>query len=132
MSADVRTAFLQACKNAEPAKAAYLTLYVDRPFYGGPEEGGWWGADTEVVAHQRFESEEVAYRAREEVLELAKQLSENSRDAFNRRCAIETEWLEARGLDDSFLPEVDGEDRYWVAVEEQLGSYAAEGSRHYE
>ena len=128
----IEEAFFAVCDDAEPAQASYVSLYVDLPYYGGPEEGGWWGSDTELVAYRRCSNLIEAQAISERVQELAKQMSKDARDAFNRGCAAQVEWLEARGLDDNFLPEVDGEARYWVAVEDRAGSCVSTGSRHYE
>jgi len=51
---------------------------------------------------------------------------------FGEQCLRETEWLAQRGLDDSFLPEVDGETNYSVLTEESPGSFESRGCRHYE
>jgi hypothetical protein len=42
------------------------------------------------------------------------------------------DWLDARGLESEYLPEVDGEEEYFVVVEENLGSRKSQGCRHYE
>lgn len=39
---------------------AYVSLYAKTPFYGGPEEGGWWGHDVVLVSHQSVSSAEEA------------------------------------------------------------------------
>ena len=127
----IREAFFGVCDKAEPAKARFVSLYAEIPFYGGPEEGGWWGRDVELVASQRCVTDDEAEAIRLAVVKLANELSEDARDAFNRGCAAEMEWLEARGLDADFLPEVDGEESYFVAVEDRAGSLAYQGERHY-
>ena len=128
----MKQAFFEICREAKPAKASYVSLYISMPFYGGPEEGGWWGRDVELVASQRYASEEAAEAAAEAVRGYAAKLSKEAKDQFNAGCASEMEWLEARGLDADFLPEVDGEADYFVAVEDSPGSQASEGSRGYE
>jgi len=127
----IKEAFFETCKNATPARKHYVSLYATVPFYGGPEEGGWWGRDQVLVAYQECDTDEQSKALVEAVEALADKLSKEAKDSFNRQCARECEWLEARGLDDSFLPEVDGEHRYWVAVENRVGEYASEGDRYY-
>ena len=127
----MKQAFFEVCREAKPAKAVYVSLYVSIPYYGGPEEGGWWGRDDELVAYERFESEEAADAAAERVRVLADKLSKEAKDNFNRGCAAECEWLEQRGLDADFLPEVNGEESYSVYVEDRPGRFASEGSRGY-
>jgi hypothetical protein len=127
----MKQAFFEVCREAKPAVSSYVSLYVELPYYGGPEEGGWWGRDVELVAYERFDSEEAAEAALKAVQALADKLSKEAKDSFNRACAAECEWLEARGLDDSFLPEVDGEASYRVYIEGQPGEFASQGSRGY-
>lgn len=38
----------------------YVVLMERVPFYGGPEEGGWWGSDSVVVKYAKFPDEELA------------------------------------------------------------------------
>jgi len=125
-------AFFAVCKDAQPARWHYVSLYAERGYYGGPEEGGWWGSDTELVAYYRCTTAEEAESLKERVQELARSLSANSKRQHGLRCAAECEWLEARGLDADFLPEPDGDCSYWVTTETQPGSCARTGSRHYE
>jgi hypothetical protein len=127
----MKQAFFEVCREAKPAEGVYVSLYVELPFYGGPEEGGWWGRDMELVAYERFDSEEAATAALRAIHVLADKLSKEAKESFNRACAAESEWLEARGLDDSFLPEVNGEASYRVYIEGQPGEFAYEGSRGY-
>ena len=129
---DLAEAFFTVCNEAKPAQGHYVSLYVDVPFYGGPEEGGWWGHDCSLVAYQWCSTEEEVEAKREAVEKLAKEKSEQAKREFGEHCLRQTEWLEARGLDDSFLPEVDGEERYYVVIEDTPGSQESQGCRHYE
>lgn len=128
---DISKAFFDICADATPAKAHYVSLYVSIPFYGGPEEGGWWGRDTELVAYHRVSNDVEAEAICEQVNQLAEQLSKEAHDKFNRACAAECEWLEARGLDADYLPEVDGNESYFVTTESTPGSLVEEGDRCY-
>lgn len=127
----MKEAFFKVCKDAVPAEGSYVSLYIDTPYYGGPEEGGWWGSDTDLVAYYRCASRVEADAVKAKVEELAIQLSADSKAAFGRACRAEVEWLEARGLDADFLPEVDGESRFWVHVESAPGECVSRGDRHY-
>jgi hypothetical protein len=128
----IKEAFFDVCASAKPARSSYVSLYADVPFYGGPEEGGWWGSDTVLVAYYECGNDAEAQAVLDKVQALAEQMSKDAKDSFNQQCARECEWLEARGLDDNFLPEVDGEERYYATTESRPGSQAYEGSRHYE
>jgi hypothetical protein len=127
----MKQAFFEICREAKPAKASYVSLYVSMPFYGGPEEGGWWGRDVALVASQHYASEEAAEAAAEAVRGYAAKLSKGAKDQFHQSCAAECEWLEARGLDADFLPEVDGGADYFVAVEDSPGEGAYQSERGY-
>lgn len=127
-----REAFFSVCAEAKPAKRSYVSLYMRQPFYGGPEEGGWWGSDTELVAFQECSSDVEAEAVSAQVRALASRLSREARGDFNQQCARECAWLEARGLDADFFPEVDGEVSYFVATESRPGTRVSQGMRGYE
>ena len=128
----LRDAFFTACKDATPAASWFVSLYVNNPYYGGPEEGGWWGSDTSLVATQEFSTEADANLAQLHVEKLAEQSTNDAKRSYGEQCLAECEWLDARGLDADFLPEVDGHADYWVTIEERAGSCESQGCRHYE
>jgi hypothetical protein len=101
------------------------------PYYGSPEEDGWWGRNTYVVAFKEYPTEELAQAAAEQVRKLAKELTDRSRCEYGEHCLREMEWLEARGLDVDFLPEPNGPSEYsvWVTNKIPQNNY---GFRHYE
>lgn len=113
----VASAFHAVCKEAASRKEHYVVLWQEAPFYGGPEEGGWWGADQIVEAYEQFPTADAAEAAAEKVRTLAEELSAESKREFGEQCLREMEWLESRGLDADFLPEPDGESRYYVTIE---------------
>ena len=125
-------AFFSVCDDAQPAESHYLSLYVSVPYYGGPEEGGWWGTDTALVAYKHFDTSEAMEAARGKVETLSAELNEQARRDFGEQCLREMAWLDARGLDADYLPEVDGESSYSVVTEDVPGSMVSEGCRHYE
>jgi hypothetical protein len=124
-------AFHEVCDKAEGRRTYYVSLYVEVPFYGGPEEGGWWGTDVALVASEEFRSKSQANLAKKQVERLAKQLSANAKREFGEQCCREMEWLDARNMDPEDLPEVDGEERYFVVVENTLGEHEKTDDRHY-
>jgi len=128
----INEAFFSICRDAKPAVSGYVSLYMNVPYYGGPEEGGWWGSDTVLVAHHHCGNEVEAEAVKIKVEEYARELSDDARKDFGRACLAQCEWLEARGLDSDSLPEVDGEVSYFVVVEEVPGEHASRGCRHYE
>lgn len=79
-----------------------------------------------------FDTRESLEAAQEKVEALAVELTNQARREFGEQCLREMEWLEARGLDADYLPEVDGESRYFVTAEDVPGSMVSQGCRHYE
>jgi hypothetical protein len=128
----IQEAFKAKCKEAKSPSCVFLSLYQEVPFFGGYAEGGWWGHDTILVSYQEFPTEELAEAAKIEVEKLAQELNKESKKSYGEQCLRETAWLEARGLDDSFLPEPDGETTYFVQVENELGRSQRFGNRYYE
>ena len=132
MSDFIKEAFFQVCDKAVPAKQYCVSLYTNVPFHGGPEEGGWWGNDCNLVAYHAYSTEAAAEAA---VAQLEQQVADWNKEAkkdFGRQCQAEMDWLNERGLESSFLPEPDGEVEYFVCVEDQPGSQAYKGNRYYE
>ena len=126
----IKQAFDKICTEQVEPDYWYVSLVELCPYYGGPEEGGWWGTDTHLVAFQQYPSKELAEAASTKIQVLAKELSTNAQRSYGEQCLRETEWLEARGLDDSFLPAPDGPSEYRVYVSEQLPT-ERRGSRQY-
>lgn len=133
MSGTIQLAFDAICKDAKAPTGIYLSLYSARPFYGGPEEGGWWGNDYVLEASQAFSFEEDAEHARADIEKLAEKLSTTARMDFGQQCLDEIEWCEERGLEhETFLREPDGPWRYFVVLEARRGSMEHNDCRHYE
>ena len=129
----LQQAFEEACeKPVYRPSVTYVSLYMSSPFYGGPEEGGWWGRDTEIQSYYRFDTLEEAEHVVKAVEALAERLSKEARDAWSKQCQRECDHAEARGMDPADLPETDGEDEYFVVLESTLNSHARKDSRHYE
>lgn len=128
----IKEAFHTICEDAKPAKSIYVSLYVNMPYYGGTEEGGWWGKDTKLVAYKEYSSIEVAKAALDAINKYAQELNQKSKKEFSEKCRQECDWLEERGLDSDYLPEVDGEEEYFVVIESSPGKDSKNGIRHYE
>ena len=132
MSAEfMQSAFDGVCKEAKLAKGAYVSLMVKVPYYGGSEEGGWWGYDTHLVKYQWYQIEEEAQAAKDRVLKLADELGAQAKREDDAAMARSCEWLEQRGLDANFMPEPDGPEEYYVVMSDHLPS-GRTGSRQYE
>jgi hypothetical protein len=127
----LQAAFDEVCQEAKTAEGWYVCLMCSEPYYGGPEEGGWWGSDTSVVAYQYFSTEEAAEAACESVKVLAKKLEDEARESYGRQCLAEMKWLDACNLEPDYLPEPDGPESYYVCVTQEIPE-SSRGSRHYE
>ncbi len=126
----LQSAFEAVCKEAKPTESHYVCLMEQVTYYGGPEEGGWYGHDSVCVAYQEFPTEALASAAAEQVKALAVELSNDSRREYGECCLREMEWLDARGLEADWLPERD-ESEFYVWVGDHIPE-ASIGPRHYE
>ena len=126
----LRAAFEKVCREAIQAAGHYVSLMERAPFYGGPEEGGWWGEDVHVVAYQHFDTKEAAQAAAAQVIVLANELIEESRKSHGEQCLREMDWCDVRGLEADYLPEPDGPSTYYVEMTEQLPQ-GYRGNRQY-
>jgi len=129
---DVAEAFYKENPEAEECAGWHCSLYQRVSYYGGPEEGGWWDSDTVLEATQWYPSRQLADRALRAIEVHAKKMSDDAQQKHDEQCARECDWLDARGLDADFLPEVDGADDYYATVERYAGSRTNQGVRHYE
>jgi hypothetical protein len=124
-------AFIEILEDAKPCEAAFVSLYRRKSWYGGPEEGGWYGETISLEFSKRYPDKEEAEAAKELVDGKAKEMTAEANEAWARRCANDMEWLEERGLEPDFLPEIDGPDEYFVRVETRKGFFEREDSRHW-
>lgn len=108
----------------------YTVVLLGKSYYGGPEEGGWWGKDWYRIHYRGFDTEEQAYAYRDELREVYK--SDDLYREWCANCAAELEMCENRGIDVDTLGEDDGPDDYWVYVSEELPEAVEYGVRHYE
>lgn len=113
-------AFHAECTKAKKSKSYFVSLVENIPFYGGPEEGGWWGSDQIVKAYEEFPSLKSAKRAVARIKILAAQLDAESRREFGDQCLREMDWCDSRNVDYDYLPEVDGETTYSVLLTRRI------------
>lgn len=129
----ITEAFSQVCNQAEESEERFVSLYCSVPYYGGPEEGGWWGRDVKLIATQPYPTEAQASAAKARVEELAQQLKADAQREHGDMCLSQ---LETCGWDgeeaQSRFGEVDGAEDYFVTIESTPGSQESRGSRHYE
>ena len=116
----MQAAFDQVIADALVPEDWYVTLVESVPFYGGPEEGGWWGEDTFIVKYKKFPSHELAEQAANAVRKLAKEMTHQAQREYGQYCLNTMEMLDARGLDADYLPEPDGPTKYYVTVTQEI------------
>jgi hypothetical protein len=127
----VKNSFFTVCDEAKPAAKIYVSLYISTPFYGGSEEGGWWGSDVELVASQPFMDETAAESAKKAVDELTEVSNDELRAEYGEQCQKELDFMERNNLGENFLPEVDGEAYYFVSIETIKGEQVSSGTRQW-
>lgn len=128
----IQEAFAQvvADRKAVPAPERwYVVLWESVQWYGGPQEGGWYGNDNIPVEYGEFNSEQEAQEVAERVEERARELTTLAKRSHGKRCLAELEWLDARGLDADYLPERD-ESSFYVSVNHKIPQ-AQYGQRGY-
>lgn len=129
----IADAFREVCDNAEDAQDRFVSLYCIVPFYGGPEEGGWWGRDVQLIATQAFPTDSQAEIAKTRVEELAQQLKCDAKQAHGDMCRSQLDSCGWDGEEAQYrYGEVDGPEDYFVTVELTPGSQESRGCRHYE
>lgn len=132
MDTFIKDAFYQICKKAEQINQSVFVCLMEKiPFYGGPEEGGWWGYDYILIAYQEFTNIEIAEKIKEQINKFAETLTKGKQKEYNKQCSKDTDWLNARGLNADFLSEPDGPSEYYVLVTKDIPENHY-GSRHYE
>jgi hypothetical protein len=128
----VEDAFYKICVGAEPARSSYVSLYRVAREYIGPEEGGRYSNDHELVSYFEAVNSVAAQKIYEQVQTYAKQLSVAAKLDWARTCRNSLEEAELRGIDPDELPEVDDADEFYVVVESVLGSNNSVSPRQYE
>ena len=110
----------------------YVTLWQKVPFYGGPEEGGWWGSDHIPLRFAKFNTQEEANRAHEAVNHLAHSLTRDERHEHQRRCMDILDWCDERNIDDDvdIFGEDDGPSEFYVTIELEIPQPLLQ-DRHY-
>lgn len=133
MSDMITEAFETVCPDASTPQPCYLVLWRIEQFYGGPEEGGWYGNDHIVVKYRQFDTIEAAEAVKAQVEALAERLTAEAKAERNAAARRACEWAEARG-EDLEGPDDDrwtDADRYYVSVTDEPPQNR-EQDRHWE
>jgi hypothetical protein len=118
----IHEAFMELVKEPIRCNRFYVVLWRKSQFYGGPQEGGWWGNDYIPEAYTRVDTREEAEALADRIEAMAKELSREAIMEHGRGCVAQLEWCEARGIEDSnsVFGEVGGPDEYYVEISENL------------
>ena len=122
--------FTELFENVRIPEKWYVSVYQRVPFYGGPEEGGWWGEDVILEGYLNVPNEDIGKEVLGQLEERVKAKNDEARRAYGDKCLREMEMEERLG--EGVLGEVDGETSYFAVVEKELGSHTYQGCRHYE
>jgi hypothetical protein len=128
-----KAAFYSVVDEPNEVDQWYVSLYSVDPFYGGPQEGGWWGEDQNLVCWKVYPSKEEAEKAKARVELVAKTFNKIESTKWSVQCERELDIAEAKGMESNDLfGETDGPTTYIVIVEKEIGSNAYRSSRSYE
>lgn len=113
----------------------FVSVYSRHRYYGGPEEGGWYGTDVTLNSHYRVADRDSAERLKRALEGSTKIEDKAERLKWARKMAQELDDAELRlgaHWEEGLLPEPDLPFTYLVYIETGLGSHASRGPRHYE
>ena len=127
--------FLQAwneiIEDSEVAQECYLSLYENVPYYGGPEEGGWWGYLQILQKYCKCASRQQAEMLREKLHTHCEELTQEAKKADGEDCLRHMERADQRGEDvndDGY----DGPSTYYMIIESMPGQHQNTTRSHYE
>lgn len=110
----------------------YVSIYRKERYYGGPEEGGWYGTDVILESSVQVKTETLAEELRDRLLGVAVEKTKTAKKQWSNLCQRELEAAEARLIDPLSLPEPNLPDEYVIHIEQKKGSFERRGSRYYE
>jgi hypothetical protein len=127
--------FLQAwneiMEDAQEAEQCVVSMYSIEPYYGGPEEGGWWGNLLILKEFVRCTTRDAAEKLQEKIQERCSELNLDARKADGEHCLRQIERADARGEDiDDYG--YDGPSSYNVIIEKFPGENQVTERSHYE
>ena len=118
---------------ATAAQPHYVSLYEDLPFYGGAEEGGWWGNDRILREYLQVPSLAAAEALRYQLEITASEMTKEAKRSHAAACLAQCEQAWERGVDpETIYGEDDGASEFIVRIETVPGAAAYRGCRHYE
>jgi len=110
----------------------FVSVYRKERFYGGPEEGGWYGTDMFLERSVQVKSKTLARELKARWTEWATGKTKDARLDWSNLCQRELDAAEAKLIDPLSLPEPNLPDEYIIHIETKKGSLERRGSRQYE
>jgi hypothetical protein len=131
----IYSAYFDVCNDAVKVtnQRWFVSLYVKAPFYGGPEEGGWWGTDRLLVATYEVPSEEMANTVVEKIEGWVSETNDDAKrehDEVNLQLSINAE-QKSYDSPEELYGEDDGVEEYYVVIENNVGQNEHRDDRHY-
>ena len=124
-------AWNEIIEDKEVAQECYLSLYEEIPYYGGPEEGGWWGHLHILKQYCKCPTLDYAEELRKKLEIHCKELTEEAKRANGEHCLHYIQQAEARNEDvDDYG--YDGPMSYYVIIESVAGQNQVTERSHYE
>ena len=110
----------------------FVTVYRRDRYYGGAEEGGWYGTDVLLETSVEVKSMRLAEQLKAHLENAANAKSELNKREWSELCVRELDAAEQRLIDPLSLPEPNLPSDYFVHIETEQGSQIRRGPRHYE
>lgn len=124
-------AWNEIMEDAEEAEACIVSLYNVERYYGGPEEGGWWGNLYILKEYVRCSNRVAAERLQEKLQQRCIELNKEEEKLDAELCLRHCERAYARGEDvDDYG--YDGPSSYSVFIEKIPGENQITERAHYE
>lgn len=128
----IEEAWNKVVEDATKAEECYVVLFCDRPFYGGPEEGGWWGTDRLVLSYRRCSTIDEAEAILAKMDEEVKNLNREAEMDHGYLCLAQCERADALGVEVEYLyGEDSGANRYRATITQEVPQDYY-GNRYYE
>ena len=117
----IERAWDRVVEDATKAEGCYVVLFCDRPYYGGPEEGGWWGTDNLVVSYRRCSTQEEAEAILTKMDEEVKNLNREADLDHGHLCLAQCARADAMGVEvESLYGEDSGSLRFRATITQEL------------
>jgi len=117
--------------DAQEAEECIVSMYSVERYYGGPEEGGWWGNLFILQKYVRCSNRDAAEKLQHKLQERCEELNreEQQRDSEDCLRHCERAWSRGEDVDDYGY---DGPSTYHVLIEKFPGENQQTERSHYE